>query len=99
MAEQKNDEDLLLYSVQLVGIDQGVEIAQCKAKLAALFRAPPTTIDALIAALPYVVKKRLDFKTAAKYQSVLAAIGATSRIEQEHLGNVCISQPLELLKR
>lgn len=85
MAEQKNDEDLLLYSVQLVGIDQGVDIAQCKAKLAALFKAPPTTIDALIAALPYVVKKGLDFKTATKYQSVLAAIGAASRIEQEHL--------------
>lgn len=85
MAEQTSAEDVLLYSVQLIGVDQGVDIAQCKAKLAVLFKAAPATIEALFSALPYVVKKGLDLKTASKYQSVLAAIGAASRIEQEHL--------------
>lgn len=74
-----------LNAVALTGILAGTDLETCKQKLCVLLKATPEQIDLLFDRLPYTIKRGVDFDTATKYKTVLAAAGAASRIDSEFL--------------
>ena len=80
-----NDNQVPTFSVTLTGIRHGVDPNEARGRLAALFKAPPENIDALLARLPYVVKRGISEDIAAKYKSAILAVGGECHLEPDEL--------------
>lgn len=72
------------YKLILEGtLRNGIERPQAVKKLSVLLKRDLEEIAGLLAGRPSVMAEGLDYRAALKYQSLLASVGALSRIEPE----------------
>lgn len=77
----------VLMSGKLV---DGMDPAQVKANVAALFKVDVAKVEKLFSGQPVVIKKGLDEATAKKYQAALQRAGAICQVADANAG---VSQP------
>jgi hypothetical protein len=71
-----------LFEVAFSGqIDDGADLDEVKAKVAAMFKADETKLAHLFSGKRIVIKKNIDAQTAAKYQTALGRVGAKCEVK------------------
>lgn len=71
-----------LYNIYYAGeLLEGQQLAQVRAKLAALFKADDATLDKLFSGAPQLVKRDCDKATALKYKQAMEKAGAKPLIK------------------
>jgi hypothetical protein len=71
-----------LFEVAFSGqIDDGADLDEVKAKVAAMFKADETKLAHLFSGKRIVIKKNIDAQTANKYQTALGRVGAKCEVK------------------
>ena len=71
-----------LFEVAFSGqIDDGADLDEVKAKVAAMFKADETKLAHLFSGKRIVIKKNIDAQTASKYQTALGRVGAKCEVK------------------
>lgn len=71
------------FKLILTGIREDMPRDTVRAALANLLKAKPSSIDQLLARLPYVLKKNIRADQAARYQAAIENIGGICRVEND----------------